>query len=152
MSRGLAKALPLKQVRVCARMCVCVFERGEVERRESLCACFRGTLSQTSTHTSHNTHTHTHTTHTPHHTHITHTRTQFLLRIEVVRLYRQCLRAVHGISDEYYKSYLRQMVRDEFRMHKAETDEREIRLLVSLGQKKLSDMRGMITMAAGKSS
>lgn len=48
---------------------------------------------------------------------------QFVIRSEVLKLYRDLLRAVKQIPDEYYRKEMRQWARDDFKKNKHLTDE-----------------------------
>ncbi|EGD80631.1 hypothetical protein PTSG_01219 [Salpingoeca rosetta] len=66
---------------------------------------------------------------------------QFMLRRDVMVLYRDMFRTIREVNDSYYREYLRDWVRTEFKNHIKETDEREIQLLVAQGRKRLQEFQ-----------
>jgi len=54
---------------------------------------------------------------------------------------------IAGIDDEYYRVWLRDSARTEFRMHANEQDEKEVTALIAKGKKQLADTLAMIAQA-----
>eukprot|EP01147_Barroeca_monosierra_P006041 gene6041-7356_t len=66
---------------------------------------------------------------------------QFMLRQDSLRLYKDIFRTIRRVDDAYYRDYLADWARREFKMYKKETDDREIRLLIAQGRKRLGEFQ-----------
>jgi len=66
---------------------------------------------------------------------------QFMLRQQVLKLYRSSLRAIRGIPDEESKNEALQWVRTDFRNNKHHTDEYVIKMLMYHGERQLKQLQ-----------
>jgi len=72
---------------------------------------------------------------------------QFMQRQDVIRLYRDCFRAVRLVDDPDYKVYLKSQVRGRFSNHKDEEDGMEIKVLVKQGRIELNQFMQLVDCA-----
>ena len=71
----------------------------------------------------------------------------FVRRRETLALYRDMIRVASRVQDTYYREYLRDWARSEFRIHAKETDVGEIKALISRGRKQLHELQGTMRAA-----
>ncbi|XP_071982566.1 LYR motif-containing protein 2 [Engystomops pustulosus] len=72
---------------------------------------------------------------------------QFLVRQQVLGLYRRILRAVRQIPDPGDRTYMRDWARGEFRRNKETSDEITIRMMVSQGERQVQEMERALQLA-----
>ncbi|KAL4232837.1 LYR motif-containing protein 2 [Mactra antiquata] len=72
---------------------------------------------------------------------------QFMLRSEVLKLYRNILRTVKEIPDDYYRNEMAKWARDDFRKNKHLTDEMAIKMMISKGKMSLKELEQSIVHA-----
>lgn len=66
---------------------------------------------------------------------------QFMVRQQVLKLYRSLLRAIRGIPDEGNKNEVLQWVRTDFKNNKHHTDEYVIKMLIHHGERQLKQLQ-----------
>lgn len=71
---------------------------------------------------------------------------RFLLRVEVVRLYRSCLRASRSVPPGSGRDGLVEKIQREFEQHKGVTDAYTIKYLLSDGRTRLKQLEEMLGM------
>ncbi|XP_068122315.1 LYR motif-containing protein 2-like isoform X2 [Hyperolius riggenbachi] len=72
---------------------------------------------------------------------------QFLLRQQVLGLYRRILRAVRQIPDPADRSYMKDWARGEFRQNQSTTDETTIRMMIMQGQQQVKELERALQLA-----
>ncbi|KPJ16111.1 LYR motif-containing protein 2 [Papilio machaon] len=72
---------------------------------------------------------------------------QFLLRQEVLKLYRDIFRTLRKISDENTRSELKEWARSDFRNNKHHTDETAIKSMLYYGRKSLKDLERSLALS-----
>ncbi|CAK1585673.1 unnamed protein product [Parnassius mnemosyne] len=72
---------------------------------------------------------------------------QFLLRQEVLKLYREIFRTLRQIPDESTRSELKVWARADFRNNKHHTDESAIRSMLYYGRKSLTDLKKSLALS-----
>lgn len=72
---------------------------------------------------------------------------KFMLRTEVLKLYRNILRTVRKIPDEHYRNEMRQWARDDFKKQKHLTDELTIQMMINRGQMSLRELEQSLNLA-----
>uniref|UniRef100_A0A8C5LN62 LYR motif-containing protein 2 n=1 Tax=Leptobrachium leishanense TaxID=445787 RepID=A0A8C5LN62_9ANUR len=72
---------------------------------------------------------------------------QFLVRQQVLGLYRSILRAVHHIPDPADRQYMARWAREEFKRNKGESQEITIRMMITQGQKQLQELERALHLA-----
>lgn len=66
---------------------------------------------------------------------------QFMLRQEVLKLYRDIFRCIRMIPEESSRNDLRQWTRSDFRANIHHTDELTIKMLLQHGQRSLNELK-----------
>ncbi|XP_004925482.1 LYR motif-containing protein 2 [Bombyx mori] len=74
---------------------------------------------------------------------------QFLLRQEVLKLYRDIFRTIRLVPDELTRIELKQWAQSDFKNNKHHTDETTIKIMLHYGKKTLKDLQH--TLALSKS-
>ncbi|XP_075035970.1 LYR motif-containing protein 2 isoform X2 [Mixophyes fleayi] len=72
---------------------------------------------------------------------------QFLLRQQVLGLYRRMLRAVRQIPDPADRRYMEDWVRGEFKRNKEATDEVTVRMMITQGQRQVQGLEISLQLA-----
>ncbi|KAM4809242.1 LYR motif-containing protein 2 [Rhinophrynus dorsalis] len=72
---------------------------------------------------------------------------QFLVRQQVLGLYRKILRAVRQIPDAADRRYMAEWAQEEFKRNKGATDELTIRMMIMQGQKQLQELERALQLA-----
>ncbi|XP_064629788.1 LYR motif-containing protein 2-like [Lineus longissimus] len=72
---------------------------------------------------------------------------QFMLRQEVLKLYRQMMRCVRLVDDPAHRKELWIWVRRDFEMNKHHQDEDVIRMHLARGKKHYKELESSITLA-----
>ncbi|NP_001165156.1 LYR motif-containing protein 2 [Xenopus laevis] len=72
---------------------------------------------------------------------------QFLVRQQVLGLYRRIVRAVRQIPGAADRQYLQDWARDEFRRNKGASEEIAIRMMISHGQRQLQELERALQLA-----
>ncbi|KAJ4426104.1 hypothetical protein ANN_26913 [Periplaneta americana] len=72
---------------------------------------------------------------------------QFMLRQQVLKLYRNILRAIREVPDEESKKELIQWARTDFKNNKNQTDEYAIKMLIFHGESQLKHLRQNIAFS-----
>ncbi|KPI95875.1 LYR motif-containing protein 2 [Papilio xuthus] len=72
---------------------------------------------------------------------------QFLLRQEVLKLYRDIFRTLRKISDESTRSELKDWARSDFRNNKHHRDETAIKSMLYYGRKSLKDLERSLALS-----
>ncbi|CAN2391550.1 Belongs to the complex I LYR family [Pristimantis euphronides] len=72
---------------------------------------------------------------------------QFLVRRQVLGLYRRILRAVRQIPDPADRSYMRDWARGEFKKNKAASDEITVRMMITQGERQAQDLERALQLA-----
>jgi hypothetical protein len=71
----------------------------------------------------------------------------FMTRITVLKLYRDCLKAVAPIQDLKAKEELKEWIQSDFKQYKNERDSEKIKTLLSQGQSQLRTLVTSVTLA-----
>ncbi|CAG5119241.1 unnamed protein product [Candidula unifasciata] len=71
---------------------------------------------------------------------------QFMLRAEVLRLYREMLRLTYRVADVDQRKHLQQWIRKDFELNKHHTDEEVIRMMLSKGKLSLRELEQTVMM------
>lgn len=66
---------------------------------------------------------------------------QFMLRQEVLKLYRDIFRSIRAIPDKSGQADLKQWARSDFRANMHHVDELTIRMLLQHGQRSLNELK-----------
>ncbi|KAM6406985.1 LYR motif-containing protein 2 [Pluvialis apricaria] len=72
---------------------------------------------------------------------------QFLRRQQVLRLYRDILRALRRVPAEADRRYLKDWAREEFRRNKDATEEDAIRMMITQGNMQLRELQRTLKLA-----
>uniref|UniRef100_A0A8C5PMF8 LYR motif-containing protein 2 n=1 Tax=Leptobrachium leishanense TaxID=445787 RepID=A0A8C5PMF8_9ANUR len=72
---------------------------------------------------------------------------QFLVRQQVLGLYKSILRAVRHIPDPADRQYMARWAREEFKRNRGETQEITIRMMITQGQKQLQELERALHLA-----
>ncbi|KAL3881705.1 hypothetical protein ACJMK2_028107 [Sinanodonta woodiana] len=72
---------------------------------------------------------------------------RFILRSQVLQLYRQMLRVVKEITDASHKKELTKWIQDDFKRNKHLTDEDAIKMMVMKGRMSLREIEQAIHLA-----
>jgi len=66
---------------------------------------------------------------------------QFMMRSQVLSLYREALRAIKLVDNESERDYLRKWVRDDFEANRHHTDEAVIRMVLTQGKNQVKELK-----------
>ncbi|XP_040191665.1 LYR motif-containing protein 2 [Rana temporaria] len=72
---------------------------------------------------------------------------QFLLRQQVLGLYRRILRGVRQIPDPADRRYMKEWARGEFRRNQTATDEVTIRMMITQGKQQVQKLETTLQLA-----
>ncbi|XP_047530995.1 LYR motif-containing protein 2 [Vanessa atalanta] len=72
---------------------------------------------------------------------------QFLLRQEVLKLYRDIFRTIRKVSDENTRLELKEWARSDFKNNKHHNDETTIKSLLYYGRKSLKDLQKSLALS-----
>lgn len=72
---------------------------------------------------------------------------QFMLRQEVLKLYREIFRSTKYVTDEATKKEVRDWARSDFRNNMHQTDETKIKTLLYYGRKSLKDLQSSLALS-----
>ncbi|XP_052741176.1 LYR motif-containing protein 2 [Bicyclus anynana] len=72
---------------------------------------------------------------------------QFLLRQEVLKLYRDIIRTLRKVPDESTRLELKEWARTDFRNNKHHSDETTIKSMLHYGRKSLDDLRKSLALS-----
>jgi len=72
---------------------------------------------------------------------------QFMLRQEVLKLYREIFRTIKHVPDKNSQGELKQWTRSDFRTNMHHTDELVIKMLLQNGQRSLTELRNSLTLS-----
>ncbi|KAM8939018.1 LYR motif-containing protein 2 [Pelodytes ibericus] len=72
---------------------------------------------------------------------------QFMVRQQVLGLYRKILRAVRQIPDTADRHYMKEWATEEFKRNKGETEEVTIRMMITQGQRQLQTLENSLQLA-----
>ncbi|KAJ8723156.1 hypothetical protein PYW08_003068 [Mythimna loreyi] len=72
---------------------------------------------------------------------------QFLLRQEVLKLYREIFRTLKKVEDETTKADLREWARADFRNNMHHTDETTIKVMLHHGQTSLNNLKKSLSLS-----
>ncbi|XP_063381971.1 LYR motif-containing protein 2 [Cydia fagiglandana] len=72
---------------------------------------------------------------------------QFMLRQEVLKLYRDIFRTLRYVSDESTRLELKEWARTDFRNNKHHTDEATIKSMLFYGKKALQDLEKSLALS-----
>ncbi|KAI5639524.1 complex 1 protein (LYR family) domain-containing protein [Phthorimaea operculella] len=73
---------------------------------------------------------------------------QFMLRQEVLKLYRDIHRSLRQVPDEKTRQELREWARSDFRNNMQVADEFTIKRMLSLGKKSLQDVQNSLALSS----
>ena len=73
---------------------------------------------------------------------------RFMLRTEVLKLYRDFLKTLRKVSNEGDRRELREWVRQDFKRHKDFEEEEVIRMMLTKGKKSLEEIKNTIALSA----
>jgi len=66
---------------------------------------------------------------------------QFMMRSQVLSLYREALRAIKLVDNESERDYLRKWVRDDFEANRHHTDEAVVRMVLTQGKNQVKELK-----------
>ncbi|XP_033636084.1 LYR motif-containing protein 2-like [Asterias rubens] len=72
---------------------------------------------------------------------------QFLLRQQVLSLYRDVHRALRRVPDDKDRAELKVWAREEFKRNKSQHEEMAIRMLLTQGKRTLREIESTVTLA-----
>ncbi|XP_017775356.1 PREDICTED: LYR motif-containing protein 2 [Nicrophorus vespilloides] len=72
---------------------------------------------------------------------------QFILRQEVLKLYRKIFRAIREVPDEVHRKELRDWARSDFRAQSHHTDEITIKMMLNYGERSLKELQTSLNLA-----
>ncbi|XP_046560427.1 LYR motif-containing protein 2-like [Haliotis rubra] len=72
---------------------------------------------------------------------------QFMLRSEVLKLYRDIMRAIRQVSDADHRRELTEWVRHDFKQNKHHQDEETIKMMLMKGRMSLKELESAIHLA-----
>ncbi|XP_071506813.1 LYR motif-containing protein 2-like [Diadema antillarum] len=71
---------------------------------------------------------------------------QFMLRQQVLSLYREVMRALRAMPDDAQRSDVKAWAREEFKRNKNHTDEMVIKMLLTQGRQSLRELQKTVNM------
>ncbi|XP_071819052.1 LYR motif-containing protein 2-like [Apostichopus japonicus] len=72
---------------------------------------------------------------------------KFLLRQQVIKLYRDAFKVIRTVEETNQKAELTLWTREEFKRNKMQTDEAAIKMLIMQGRQTLNEMQQAVNMA-----
>ncbi|EDO41072.1 predicted protein [Nematostella vectensis] len=72
---------------------------------------------------------------------------QFMVRRQVLGLYRDLMKALNKIPDKNHQKELKEWTREEFKQNKTETDPAAIQFMITRGQQALREIASTISLA-----
>lgn len=72
---------------------------------------------------------------------------QFMLRVEVLKLYRQILRVTYRIDNKDYRKQLQHFIRSDFELNRNQTDESAIRMGIARGKLSLRELEQTVMLS-----
>lgn len=72
---------------------------------------------------------------------------QFLLRQEVLKLYRTLYRTINKIPDESSKKDLKSWLRDDFEKNRSKSEEIDIKMLIQHGNRSLTELKTSLELS-----
>ncbi|XP_046977862.1 LYR motif-containing protein 2 [Vanessa cardui] len=72
---------------------------------------------------------------------------QFLLRQEVLKLYRDIFRTIRKVADENTRLELKEWARSDFKNNKHHSDETTIKSMLYYGRKSLKDLQKSLALS-----
>lgn len=73
---------------------------------------------------------------------------RFILRKDVLKLYRDILRAIRKVPNELDRKDLKQWARDDFKKYKKIDDEEAIRMMLTKGRMTLDELKTSLSLAS----
>lgn len=77
---------------------------------------------------------------------------QFMLRQEVLKLYRDIFRCIRQVPDESNRQELRSWARHDFRTNQKQTDDIAIKMLIQYGRKTLNELETSLNLSGTKTN
>ncbi|KAG5667949.1 hypothetical protein PVAND_015909 [Polypedilum vanderplanki] len=77
---------------------------------------------------------------------------QFMLRQEVLKLYRDLIRTINKVPDESSRNELRQWLREDFKANKNQTDEIQIKMSIQIGLRSLKELSNSLELSGNLES
>jgi hypothetical protein len=77
---------------------------------------------------------------------------QFMLRQEVLKLYRDLYRAISKVPDESSRNDLKQWLREDFRSNRTQTDEIQIKMSIQVGLRSLRELQNSLDLSGNASN
>ncbi|XP_054273320.1 LYR motif-containing protein 2-like [Macrosteles quadrilineatus] len=75
---------------------------------------------------------------------------QFMLRQQVLKLYRDILRSIKQIPDKESQRDLRQWARHDFETNKHHTEEITIKMMIKHGERSLKELQQSLDLSSAK--
>lgn len=72
---------------------------------------------------------------------------QFIIRQEVLKLYREILRTIRRVPDKSTQYELREWARHDFRINKCQNDEIAIKMLIQHGRRSLTELQNGLSLS-----
>ncbi|XP_059476732.1 LYR motif-containing protein 2 [Neocloeon triangulifer] len=72
---------------------------------------------------------------------------QFMTRQQVLKLYRDILKAIQRIPDDRNRNELKDWARSDFKQHKNQTDEHKIKALIFHGERSLKELNQSLDLS-----
>ncbi|XP_039957784.1 LYR motif-containing protein 2 [Bactrocera tryoni] len=72
---------------------------------------------------------------------------QFMLRQEVLKLYREIFRTIRLVPDKSNQRELRDWARHDFRTHSGQTDELAIKMMLQYGRRSLTELQTSLDLS-----
>ncbi|BET00925.1 unnamed protein product [Nesidiocoris tenuis] len=74
---------------------------------------------------------------------------EFMLRKQVLQLYRDILRAIKEIPSPEDRKYMKDWAKSDFLANKHHTDEMTIKMMIKHGERSLKELRQSLEMSRG---
>ncbi|XP_041980048.1 LYR motif-containing protein 2 [Aricia agestis] len=72
---------------------------------------------------------------------------QFMIRQEVLKLYREIFRTIRKVPDKTTQQELKEWARSDFKNNKHNTDEHAIKSMLHIGKKSLKDLQKSLALS-----
>ena len=72
---------------------------------------------------------------------------QFMLRQEVLKLYRDLYRSINKVPDEASRKDLKIWLREDFRKNKSQADEITIKMSIQVGRRSLKELKNSLELS-----
>jgi bacillopeptidase F (M6 metalloprotease family) len=72
---------------------------------------------------------------------------QFLMKQQVIKLYKDFLRTIKQVPDETSRYEIKQWLRNDFQLNKSQIDEMQIKMSIQYGKRSLKELKNSLELS-----